>query len=157
MNKHPNHSLIYLYEISARNNKILNTTNNTTFSTSIIRATFNDLDINGTDYDPWWSTADGLVTAGNEIYLQVTQVGSNNIIGLYGVKNITDNTTYWSITVAFIAGSGSLTNAVNYTISWVYNGAAGASGFGISIDSQVFAILFKHAIDQHISVWMGIY
>jgi len=49
MNKHPNHSLIYLYEISARNNNILKTTNNTTFSTSIIRATFNDLDINETN------------------------------------------------------------------------------------------------------------
>jgi hypothetical protein len=85
------------------------------------------LDINSVDYNSWWSIVNSLLP-GNEVYLQVTQVGDNSQIGIYIIKTITDLTTYWGLTVQPIIGSGTLGSGRPYTISWVYNGKNGSSG-----------------------------
>jgi hypothetical protein len=89
--------------------------------------TVSDLDINTTDYSAWWGVASGL-TPTNEIYLQVTRVGDNSIIGVFAVKTITDLGAYWGLSVQPILGSGTLQVGRTFTISWVYNGRNGSSG-----------------------------
>ncbi len=60
--------------------------------------------------------------------LQITEVGSNSIIGLFQVTAMQNNTTYFDIGVANTVSNGSLTNNTLYTLSWVVNGANGTSG-----------------------------
>jgi hypothetical protein len=60
--------------------------------------------------------------------LQITEVGSNSIIGLFQVTAMQNNTTYFDIGVASTVSNGSLTNNTLYTLSWVVNGANGTSG-----------------------------
>jgi hypothetical protein len=60
--------------------------------------------------------------------LQITEVGSNSIIGLFQVTSMQNNTTYFDIGVVPTVSNGSLTNNTLYTLSWVVNGANGTSG-----------------------------
>jgi len=83
-------------------------------------------DINSVDYTFWHRAAETLFNSGNELYLQITQVGDNSIIGVYEVDGITDNpvSSTTSYTLTPIVGNGTLDPDENYTISWVYNGSS---------------------------------
>ena len=64
------------------------------------------------------------------VFFQITEVGSNNIIGLFRLNGVSVSGNVYTITTASFAGGGTITNSRQYTISWVYNGKGGTSGTG---------------------------
>lgn len=98
---------------------------------SITQIVINQYDINSADYDAWLLAIDSVVSATNRLYLQVTEVGNNSIIGIWTVDTVTiaigaSNKYYLDVTN--VVSNGSLTDGLDYTISWVYNGVNGTSG-----------------------------
>jgi hypothetical protein len=87
----------------------------------------NTNDYVGSDYSAWFSGVDAINALGNLVYLQITQLGSNNIIGIWPVRFInTSGSVYeFALNPALVA-DGSITSTC--TISWVFNGLNGSSG-----------------------------
>jgi hypothetical protein len=104
-------------------------TDSTTIS-SITKMSISDDDVNSTSYQLWLQAAVTLRGTGTEGYIQVTEVGSNNIIGIWPIKGMTDQTGYIDVdlNVTPLVANGSLTNGTVYTISWIFNGSAGTNG-----------------------------
>jgi hypothetical protein len=99
-----------------------------------IRVSFDD--INSTDYEAWWTALYdfGVDYPGSLFFIQITEVGSNNIIGIYKVEykapafDMTLYPTYISISLDPMYVSNSVfTPNKNYTISWsIHGGVSGA-------------------------------
>ena len=77
-----------------------------------------------TDYGAWLFSLDSTKA------FQITEVGNNNVIGLYRVNGpSTGVTTYYNVGVTSIGvASGVMTNGRTYTISWVTMGTSGSAG-----------------------------
>jgi hypothetical protein len=61
--------------------------------------------------------------------LQVVEVGSNNILGIFTIANVTKQGGYCDYTVIPLVGYvGTLNDGEIYTISWVFDGPRGATG-----------------------------
>jgi hypothetical protein len=78
--------------------------------------------VDNIDYSGWLSNLYTNYTSGRKSYLQVVEVGSSDIIGLFEVTSVTDWVTYFDVSVSPISVNGSLTNYGQYSISYVYNG-----------------------------------
>jgi hypothetical protein len=88
-------------------------------------------DYNSTLYAKWLETAAIVDALGHDVILQVTEVGSNNIIGIWYINTIAlSGTTHYNITVGTggLVSNGTLTTNDIYTISWVFNGINGSQG-----------------------------
>ena len=83
----------------------------------------------GSSFFGWLNNARTLRNLGNTLFLQITELGNNNIIGVWDVSSIIDETGYFEINLASnLVGSGVLTEDSIYTISYVFNGKSGATG-----------------------------
>lgn len=99
-----------------------------------IRVNFDD--INSTDYEAWWKALYdfGVDYPGSLFFIQITEVGSNNIIGIYKVEykapafEMTLSPNHISIGLDPMYVSNSVfTPNKNYTISWsIHGGVSGA-------------------------------
>jgi hypothetical protein len=79
---------------------------------------------NSADYSAWLAAITTLDGSSNQVYLQITEVGSNNNIGIWEVKGAIESPTYYTITTETdIVGNGTFVVGEIYTISWVFNGA----------------------------------
>jgi hypothetical protein len=77
------------------------------------------------DYIAWLSSIETIVANGNSAIIQLVEVGSNNIIGLYDITSIISSILggwFTTFTVSYLAGAGTITAGKNYTISWNYSG-----------------------------------
>ena len=84
---------------------------------------------NGTNYASWHSAAQTIITTGATLYLQLTEVGKNSVIGLYKVGAIGYAGTYIQyILTSQLAANGTFTDGKEYTISWTASGPAGPVG-----------------------------
>jgi hypothetical protein len=83
--------------------------------------------INSIDYAEWLKII--LISFNNNlpVFLQITEVGNNSIIGIYNVTGVTEYSAYFDIGVSCISGGGDL-NTTQYTISYVINGVIGSNG-----------------------------
>ena len=83
----------------------------------------------GTSRVNWHGAAFGFANTGI-LYLQVTEINSNNIIGIYRVSSVAyDNLGYYVYTLqSVLTASGSFTQGKLYSISWVGNGVNGQPG-----------------------------
>ena len=83
----------------------------------------------GGDYFAWLSILDGLdYTSNSPAFLQITQVGNNNITAVYEVifSNVFITPSNLNLDLNFIGGqSVPLDPTKQYTISWVLNGLGG--------------------------------
>ena len=88
-------------------------------------------DINSTDYEAWWKALYdfGVDYPGSLFFIQITEVGSNNIIGIYQVEykapsfSMTLYPNYISIGLDPMYVSNSVfTPNKNYTVSWSIHG-----------------------------------
>ena len=102
---------------------------------TLTRINVNFDDINSTDYEAWWTALHdfGVDYPGSLLFVQITEVGSNNIIGIYQVEfkppsfDITLYPTYVSIGLSPMYVSNSVfTVNKDYTVSWSIHG--GVSG-----------------------------
>jgi hypothetical protein len=83
----------------------------------------------GSSFFGWLNNARTLRNLGNTLFLQITELGNNSIIGVWDVSSIIDETGYFEINLASnLVGSGVLTEDSIYTISYVFNGKTGATG-----------------------------
>jgi hypothetical protein len=83
----------------------------------------------GSPFFGWLNNARTLRNLGNTLFLQITELGNNDIIGVWDVSSIIDETGYFEINLASnLVGSGVLTEDSIYTISYVFNGKSGATG-----------------------------
>jgi hypothetical protein len=87
------------------------------------------LDPNGTSRSNWHGAAFSFANTGI-LYLQVTEVNSNNIMGIYRVSSVANsNLGYYIYALqSTITASGSFTSGKLYSISWVGNGINGQPG-----------------------------
>jgi hypothetical protein len=86
-------------------------------------------EVNGANYSTWLSGVDSIQNLGYPVYLQITQVGSNNIIGIWRVISITSTGGVYEFQVDTpLVANGTITISDVFTISWVYNGISGSSG-----------------------------
>ena len=74
------------------------------------------------DMSAWLTAMDTLTTSGNTIYLKVSNVNDASEFGIYTISSMTDNSTYWDISVSFVSGSASISVLDDFSISWVANG-----------------------------------
>jgi hypothetical protein len=86
-------------------------------------------DINSTSYQDWWIFLEGIYADyAPLILLQITEVGSNNIIGIYQLDTkypspIVINSTYVQVYLDPVyVGSGVFTVNTDYTVSWSIHG-----------------------------------
>jgi hypothetical protein len=96
---------------------------------SIRQLSMNKTAVNG-NYSGWAGLiVNSINTLRTSVLIQLTQVGNNNIIGLFKANRILNNSSEeLTIQVDYVGGSGTLTNNVTYSISVVVNGATGQSG-----------------------------
>ena len=80
-------------------------------------------------YEAWRDAAVAAYGAGKPLYIQITEVADNSIIGIWEVTAPpTSNVSYTIFPVTNIVGNGSFTDSVSYTLSWVTGGEIGATG-----------------------------
>jgi hypothetical protein len=103
---------------------------------AISSLTVNFGDINATDYKDWWTVLHdfGVDYPGSLFFIQITEVGSNNIIGIYQVEYKAPNftmtlyPTYINIGLTPIyVSNGTFTANNDYTISWSIHGGVNSS------------------------------
>jgi hypothetical protein len=89
-------------------------------------------DINNTNYEDWWIFLEALYTDYEPlVFVQITEVGSNNIIGIYQLDTkypspVVLNPTYVQVYLEPVyVGSGVFTPNKDYTISWSTHGLGG--------------------------------
>ena len=81
------------------------------------------LAINNVDYTVWLQGLDTLInTNGQIVYLQITQITDNSIIGIWQINTINNNGAYSQITLLNPALVANGTISSSCTISWVANG-----------------------------------
>jgi hypothetical protein len=81
------------------------------------------------EYTDWVEAANTLLDSGLPLILQITEVGDNSIIGIYFVGEMGTGSLGGSFDdLIYIAGSGTINEATDYTISWVFGGGGGTSG-----------------------------
>ena len=78
--------------------------------------------INNVDYTAWLQGLDTLInTNGQIVYLQITQITDNSIIGIWQINTINNNGAYSQITLnPALVTNGTISSSC--TISWVANG-----------------------------------
>ena len=103
------------------------TTNSSTIS-SVTSIKINDYGESSIDMSNWLSAINSLITAGNPIYLKISNINDASEFGIYTISSMTDNSTYWDLSVSFVSGGNSLTCLDDVSISWVANGAGILSG-----------------------------
>jgi len=89
-------------------------------------------DVNSADFSNWWITLKDYTTAYNPlVFIQITEVGANEIVGIYKLEpnvppataDITLHTGFVELGVQVISSSETtLTSDKVYTISWVIQG-----------------------------------
>jgi hypothetical protein len=97
---------------------------------SITEISISQFAVSGADYQNWLNEMGSALTNGQAAYLQLNEVGSNNILGLWTINSsqqIPANPA-WDLTLTNIVANGSLTTDLQYTISWIANGTRGATG-----------------------------
>ena len=78
--------------------------------------------INNVDYTAWLQGLDTLInTNGQIVYLQITQITDNSIIGIWQINTINNNGAYSQITLLNPALVANGTISSSCTISWVAN------------------------------------
>jgi hypothetical protein len=87
------------------------------------------------DYQAWLDGIETIVALGNTLYLQISQVGDNSVIGIWPVTSTTNNAgfagDYYDISLGTpLVANGSFGSNLAYTISWVFNGLDGVGGSG---------------------------
>lgn len=94
-------------------------------------------DINTTSYLDWWQALRDFMFDHNPLtFIQITEVGSNNVIGIYqidvkgGIPQITMYPTYVNIALTPVyVSNNSFTDNKTYTISWsLHGGVTGTTG-----------------------------
>jgi hypothetical protein len=125
---------------------VTNTLNLNALSTIIV----NFDDINTTDYEAWWTALYdfGVDYPGTLFFIQITEVGSNNIIGIYQVdyKSPSFDMTLFSNRISIGLNPMYVSNSVftpnkNYTISWSIHGGVNG-GNAPKTKGEVFAQSF---------------
>lgn len=78
--------------------------------------------INNVDYKAWFQGLDTLInTNGQIVYLQITQITDNSIIGIWQIDTINNNGSYSQINLLNPALVANGTISSSCTISWVVN------------------------------------
>ena len=100
---------------------------------SVTQIMVNRYDFNTTDMGVWLYelyNAYNVNTKPQTAYLQLTEVGSNSIIGSYKITTVADFSgpnENMLLGVNYLSGAGLLTENINYTLSWVLSGIQGDS------------------------------
>jgi hypothetical protein len=100
---------------------------------SVTQIMVNRYDFNTTDMGFWLYelyNAYNVNTKPQTAYLQLTEVGNNSIIGSYKITTVSDFSgpnQNMLFEVNYLSGAGTLTENINYTISWVLSGTQGDS------------------------------
>ena len=90
---------------------------------NITQISIDYLAINNVDYTAWLQGLDTLInTNGQIVYLQITQITDNSIIGIWQINTINNNGAYSQITLLNPALVANGTISSSCTISWVANG-----------------------------------
>lgn len=97
-------------------------TTNSSITANVTSVKINKTGINSVNMSAWLTAMDTLTTSGNTIYLKVSNVNDASEFGIYTISSMTDNSTYWDISVSFVSGSSSITLLDDFSISWVANG-----------------------------------
>ena len=96
-------------------------------STTQIGVSINNID--SVDYTAWFSNIKNTFDGGQPVMFQLTELGNPNILGIFEVSGITNNTTYWVFTFSLTtAANGSYTSDRTYTISIINDGKDGSHG-----------------------------
>ena len=96
---------------------------------NITQISIDYLAINNVDYTAWLQGLDTLInTNGQIVYLQITQITDNSIIGIWQINTINNNGAYSQITLLNPALVANGTISSSCTISWVANGPIGPTG-----------------------------
>jgi hypothetical protein len=61
-------------------------------------------------------------------FLQIQEVGNTNNTGNYLIQTVTNNTTYFTITLVYASSNGTFINGNKFTISYVFNGGSSVGG-----------------------------
>ena len=85
-------------------------------------------ELNSIDVYNWFVQLSALLSNGNPVYLQFSEVGNSSNMGIFTVNSSLNYGTYFDISLTCVFGNGTLTNDTIYSISWIANGVAGANG-----------------------------
>jgi hypothetical protein len=85
-------------------------------------------DINNIDVYSWLNELNTFFTSGNLVYIQISELNDLTNRGLFTIVSVTDSGTYFDIGVAGFVTNGSLSNDLEYSISWIANGLPGVDG-----------------------------
>ena len=89
---------------------------------NITQISIDYLALNNVDYTAWLQGLDTLInTNGQIVYLQITQITDNSIIGIWQINTINNNGAYSQITLLNPALVANGTISSSCTISWVAN------------------------------------
>ena len=80
------------------------------------------------DYGGWQQGINTAINNGSPVTLQLFEVATSNVVGIFTVTSVTINTLYCDLDVTNIVANGNLSNNVDYSISWVSQGAPGLVG-----------------------------
>ncbi len=80
------------------------------------------------DYGLWLVAIKNSLSAQRQVILQIHELDSSDIMGIYEVTGATNNAFYLTCSVSTIVSNGTLNNNKDYSISWVAFGAEGPTG-----------------------------
>ncbi len=95
---------------------------------SATQFTISITDMFGTNYYAWLLNLKTFFDNGNNIKLQVHNVGSTYSMSMYEVTGVTDGTSYFTIGVTYLVGAGDGFCGDVYSISWAAQGIRGFQG-----------------------------
>jgi len=95
--------------------------NNGLFSISVI-------DNNGVNREEWLEAINVATLTGREVIIQIRDTTNNSIVGTYRIDSYFDVSTYKTLSLIWINGSGSYVNGKTYVISPSYGGPIGPQG-----------------------------
>lgn len=103
-------------------------TDNSTIA-SIANISISTSDAASNNFYNWLNYINSSVSSGREVLLQLTEVGNTSIMGIFQIGTAIDQTTYFDFVVSnVIMSGGSLTDSLLYSISYIVDGAQGATG-----------------------------
>jgi len=86
-------------------------------------------DMFGVDLYAWWLVLDDQINNKNRpAFLQIIEVNDNSKFGYFQIDGITDQGTYFDLTVTYLAGNTSLLDKTLFTITWNTDGSNGNDG-----------------------------
>lgn len=87
-----------------------------------------NIDNNGVNREEWLEAVNFAKLNGREVIIQIRDTTNNSIVGTYRVDSYFDESTYKTLSLIWINGSGSYVNGKTYVISPSYGGPIGPQG-----------------------------